>query len=388
MAKAFSGIRFLSLTLVFSLIFGVSAYATDGHEDHGDVTTVETTSTEHTAEGTEPVEHEDEWQSGPWIIHHLGDAHEWHYYGEGHDAIAFPLPIILYSKEGGLDVFMSSAFHHDDHGTVLAKGKYLKMHEKIYLANAEGKLDLNEHGHPENAMPLDLSITKNVAAMLFASFLLILIMVSTARGYTANGVPTGIGKFMEPLVLFVRDEIAVPNIGEKKANKYLGYLLTVFFFIWTINMLGLFPMGPNMSGNIAFTFTLAIVTFLITNVSGSADYWKHILWPPVPLPMKPLMIIVEVIGIFTKPFALMIRLFANITAGHALMYGLVSIIFLMQTAKMGAVSVPFMLFMTMLELLVAALQAYIFTLLSALFIGLAVSEHEEHDHGVEESTIV
>lgn len=193
--------------------------------------------------------------------------------------------------------------------------------------------------------------------------------------------PKGLAGFLEPLVLFVRDDIAIPNIGLKNYEKYMPYLLTVFFFIWINNLIGLipfFPFSSNLTGNIYFTFVLAFITFLITTYSGSRDYWAHILLPPVPKWLYPIMIPVEIIGIFTKPFALMIRLFANITAGHIIILSLVSLIFIFKSVAIAPVSGLFVLFMTTLEMLVAALQAYVFTLLSALFIGQAVEEHDHH----------
>jgi F-type H+-transporting ATPase subunit a len=185
---------------------------------------------------------------------------------------------------------------------------------------------------------------------------------------------------MEPLIIFVRDEIAIPNIGEKKAAKYLPYLLTVFFFIWINNLLGLIPTGANASGNIAFTMTLAVITGLITNFSGNGGYWSHIFWTPgVPLWLRPIMLPVEVIGILTKPFALMIRLFANITAGHIIILSLLSFIFIFKSYAVGVPVTAFVIVMTFMELFVAALQAFIFTLLSALFIGSAVEEHHHEE---------
>ncbi len=321
----------------------------------------------------------------PMIMHHLADSHDWHVLdlegenGEMH-AVSVPLPVILYSAEGGFDMFLSSAFHHDDNGEHVANGEYVKYHEKIYYA-PDGELQFEGEGderHPSNAMPLDFSITKNVASMFLSIFLLIILFRAVAKNYSnGNLAPKGLAGFLEPLVLFVRDDIAYENIQRDKADKFLPYLLTVFFFIWINNLLGLvpfFPGGANMTGNIAVTLVLAVFTLILTNINGTKAYWGHILAPPVPVAMWPIMIPVELIGIVTKPFALMIRLFANITAGHALILSLVSIIFIMKSVAMSGVAVPFMVFMMALELLVAALQAYIFTLLSALFIGMAVED--------------
>lgn len=320
---------------------------------------------------TEEVAHDKGFDPVTMIMHHIADAHDWHILdltnedGSIHP-VSIPLPIILYT-EGHLDMFMSSAFHHGETTVVKGDREYCLSHG--HITEVGGK------------HVMDFSITKNVTAMFISVLILVLIFAAAARGYDAQGKPSGIGAFLEPLVLFVRDEIAIPNIGEKKYARFMPYLLTAFFFIWINNLLGLvpfFPGGANLTGNIAFTLTLSVFTLILTNLNGTKDYWGHIFWMPgVPVPVKLLLAPIEVISIFTKPFALMMRLFANITAGHILILSLVSLIFLMESVGMSLVSVPFMIFMNCLELLVAALQAYIFTLLSALFIGLAV---EEHDH--------
>lgn len=306
------------------------------------------------------------------IMHHIADAHDWHLYdltnedGSLHP-VSIPLPIILIT-DGHVDVFLSSAFDHG-HADVV-KG------DRVY------KLD---HGHIVEASGLsvlDFSITKNVASMLLSIVILLLIFTAAGRSSAKNmgGAPTGIARFMEPLVVYVRDEIAIPNIGEKKYKKYMPYLLTVFFFIWINNLLGLVPTGANFTGNIAATLTLAAITMIITNVSGTKTYWRHIFTPHVPKWLYPIMIPVELIGVISKPFALTIRLFANITAGHIIILSLISLIFIFKSVLIAPVSVGFVLFMSVLELLVAALQAYVFTLLSALFIGLALEEpHHEHE---------
>lgn len=325
---------------------------------------------------------EEEFDATEIIMHHILDSHDWHLFdkidkktGKEHP-VSIPLPIILY-HQGHLDIFMSSAFEHG-HATV-KKGdrEYVLHHDKIYIAQ-NGQLQLNAEHQPTNAKPLDFSITKNVASMMLSAIILLLIFIPMARKYKKNGIsaPQGIQGFLEPLVLFIKDDIAIPNIGEKKYNKFLPYLITVFFFIWINNLLGLFPASANLTGNIAVTLTLAAITMLITNVSGNKTYWRHVFnTPGVPWWLKPIMIPVEIIGIISKPFALMIRLFANITAGHIIVLSLVSLIFIFKSIYISPVSVAFVLFMDVLELLVAVLQAYIFTLLSALFIGLAVQEH-------------
>jgi F-type H+-transporting ATPase subunit a len=245
---------------------------------------------------------------------------------------------------------------------------------------------MDHHGHPTNEMPLNFSITKNVFSLLFTSILLILMFAGLAKTYKKgpNTIPTGFSRVLEPLVIYVRDEIARPNIGEKKYKKFMPFLLTVFFLIWTLNLIGLTPLGINVTGNIAVTFCLAIVTLIITNFSANKDYWKHILWMPgVPVPMKIVLMPIEILGIFTKPFALMIRLFANITAGHSVVMGLISIIFVLKnilgTGGSIGVSLALTTFISIIELLVAFLQAFIFTMLSSLFIGMAVQDHDHHD---------
>jgi F-type H+-transporting ATPase subunit a len=318
------------------------------------------------------------------IMHHISDAHDWHLWdkvdketGEKH-GVSIPLPVIVWHK-GQLDVFMSSAFHHGEQTVVKGANEYALYHNKIYVAE-NGELTFDEHHHPTNTQPLDFSITKNVASMMFSALLLLAVFIPMGSKYKKGGkVPSGLQGFMEPIILFIKEDIAQPNIGEHKYQRFLPYLITVFFFIWFNNMLGLipfFPGGANLTGNIAVTFTLAAITMIITNVSGNKSYWKHVFATPgVPVWLAPIMIPVELIGILSKPFALMIRLFANITAGHIIVLSLISLIFIFKTIWIAPVSIAFVLFMDVLELLVALLQAYIFTLLSALFIGLAVQEH-------------
>lgn len=332
----------------------------------------------------EPQEEEERFDAAEMILHHIQDAHEIHLW----NSTSIPLPMILISAEEGVSVFMSSKF---DHGHAAYEGYFLDHGKVKRLRNSDltGDINLTEvdstqyttvdwvgfFGSEEGAF-INVSITKNVATLFFTSLMLILLFVAAARHYKGGvRAPKGVASFLEPLVLFVRDDIAIPNIGEKHYRRFLPYLLTVFFLIWINNLLGLFPiLAPNLTGNIAFTMVLALFTFFITNFVGKKTYWKHVLAPPVPKVLWPIMIPIEIIGMFTKPFSLMIRLFANITAGHILILSLVSLIFIFQSATMSLLSIPFMVFMLTLEILVAALQAYIFTLLSALFIGMAVEE--------------
>ena len=308
----------------------------------------------------------------PKIMHHIKNAHEWHLFDikdkEGNlHPVSLPLPVILIT-EGNLDIFLSSNFEHGHAIVEKESRKYI--------------LDTHGHIHEESGLSIiDISITKNVASMLISVLLLFLLLKSTASGYRKNKyAPKRIQAFLEPLILFVRDDIIKANIGPKY-KKYTSFLLTVFFFILINNFMGLIPGSANVTGNISVTFVLATFTFIITTFSGNKNYWKHIINPPTPLVLMPIMVPIEIFGVFTKPFALMIRLFANITAGHITILSLISLIFMVQSqAGNGAawgvapLSVLFVLFISLIEILVAFLQAYIFTLLSAVFIGLAVSE--------------
>jgi len=328
---------------------------------------------------------EEEFNSVEMIMHHISDAHDFHFLdytdSEGVEhAVSIPLPVILYTNNG-LVCFMSSAFHHNDDGSyVVSKSgtNFVKYHEKIYQLNdGASSLEFDEQHHPLNAVkPIDVSITKNVFSMLLSVVLLLTLFGAAGRSARKNpGAPKGILAFLEPIVVFIREDIIIPNVGEKKYKTYIPYLITIFFFIFFNNLLGLIPGGANVTGNIAVTLVLSVFTLLVTNFSANKAYWKHIFLPPVPLALYPIMVPIEVIGVLTKPFALMIRLFANITAGHIIILSLISLIFVFKSIFIAPVSVGFVLFMYTLELLVALLQAYIFTLLSALFIGQAIEEH-------------
>lgn len=319
------------------------------------------------------------------IMHHIKDEHSWalwSYINEDNKEVlvSVPLPVIVYAN-GQFDIFLSSAFHHGEKVVEKGKNAYILYHEKIYLANIHNGLEFNENHEVLNAKPLDFSITRNVAAMIFIAAIMLLIFLLMAKRYrqTEYHIPRGLTGVFEPIILFIRDEIAEPNIGKHDAHRFMGYLLTVFFFILFNNILGLipiFPGGSNVTGNIAVTMTLAVFTFLLTNLNGTKDYWKHMFMPEgVPTWILPILIPIEIIGLFTKPFALMIRLFANITAGHIIILSLISMIFIFKSLSIAPVSVAFGIFMDILEIMVAFLQAYIFTMLSALFIGMAVQKH-------------
>jgi F-type H+-transporting ATPase subunit a len=319
-----------------------------------------------------------------FILEHIADSHEWHLLtvkdkmNPGQEKkIAIFLPVILISKEKGLDIFISNK---------LAHGKIFKGYRIEEEGDLKGKIvNVDEAGTViEGSRPLDFSITKTVVGMMFAAIVGLWVFLSLARSYKKTGIsaPKGIQSFLEPVVLFIRDDIAIPNLGEHKYEKYMPYLLSAFFFILINNLMGLIPFPPpfgaNVTGNVGVTFVLALCTFLITQFSGNKTYWRHVFAAPgVPVWLLPVMIPVELIGLVSKPFALMIRLFANITAGHIIILSLICLIFIFDTLWVSPVSIIFVVFMDCIELLVAFLQAYIFTLLSALFISMAIPE-EHH----------
>jgi F-type H+-transporting ATPase subunit a len=298
------------------------------------------------------------------ILHHVMDDHIWHFF-DGHYGTLY-LPVIVYSSERGLDVFSSHNFY-DEHHNVVEYNGYKLEHNHIYLADS-GKA------------VLDVSITKNVAMLLINATLIMFVFLAVAKGYKTNNgkAPKGIQSFVEPIIVFVRDEIVKPNIGHNY-EKYLPYLLTLFFFILLGNLLGLLPGAANLTGNIAVTLTLAVLTFIITNVSGNKAYWSHIFWTPgVPLPLRLVILPVEILGIFTKPFSLTVRLFVAITAGHIVLLSLISLAFIFQSVAVGFVSSLIVLFINLIELLVAGIQAYVFTLFTSLYIGMATADHDHH----------
>lgn len=347
----------------------------------------------------------------PMILHHIADANEWEIW---HGATV-PLPCIAWVKGEGLKVFLSSKLEHGHRaydGFIMNHGRLMRVEEDGFPS---GKVDLHNDGHfltdEETGKALlcyegqvfhagrhdlvrdgfaypwfDFSITKNVATVFLVAIIMLWIFLAVAAAYRrrAGLEPRGLQAFMEPIFTFVRDEIAEPNLG-KNADRFLPYLMTVFFFIWIGNMLGQLPFiaNPNLTGNITVTMGLALLTFVLTNVSGTKHYWHHLLTAPgTPGFVKPILIPLEIFGLFTKPFALMVRLFANISAGHIIVLSLTALVFvfgnlgesLPGSMAGAAVAIPFTLFMGLIELLVAFLQAFIFTMLSALFIGMALDE--------------
>ena len=319
------------------------------------------------------------------ILEHIKDDHSWHLWGDK----SIHLPVILKTSKG-FEVFSSEKLVDEHHEPVVYKGNfdYKLIEGKTKIVDASGNVD------KEASKQLwDLSITKNVASLFVSVFILLVVLLSSAAAYKKTGVktaPKGLQSFMEPIILFVRDEVAVPNIGAKKAGKYMPFLLTIFFLILTNNFLGLiplFPGGANVSGNIAFTMTLAVCVFIVVNLSSNKNYWEHIFWMPgMHWSMKLFLAPIELIGVFNKPISLMIRLFANITAGHILVLSLVCLIFIFKTVYAAAVAVPFVIFIFLIELLVAFLQAYIFTMLTAMYIGMASEEahHDHHEHAAND----
>ena len=320
-----------------------------------------------------------------YINHHLKDSHSYSLTSYTDEQtgkkvyIEIPLPVILY--DNGFHFFMSSSLKHGKK-VVESDGNYYKLNyhdSKIYKTNKEGVLDYDSDHHPTNYAPLDFSITKNIATIILVAILMFLLFRSLAKSFISNnGISKGIGRFFEPIILYIRDDIAIPNIGEKKYKDYMSFLLTVFFFIWFLNMLGLTPLGVNVTGNIAVTFSLALLTFLITNLTANKNYWGHIFWMPgVPMLIKIVLAPIELLGVFIKPFSLLIRLYANIQAGHIVLYSLIGLMFIFNNMIGSSLSFVLAFFISIIEILVALLQAYIFTMLSALYFGFAVAE-EDH----------
>jgi F-type H+-transporting ATPase subunit a len=332
-------------------------------------------------EAEEHAEAPEAFKPGDFIFDHIKDAHEIHIATIGHKHLSIPLPVIVYSKTKGFSAFMSSRF---EHGHAEYNGFKLET-------SGPNKGKITEGG----VKVLDLSISKNILHLLVGFCLILFIFLSLGKAYkkNPNSAPSGLQSWVEPVVIFLRDDVIKPSVGPKY-ERYLPYLLTLFFFIWINNMLGLVPIPPfgaNLTGNIAVTMVLALLTGIITNVKGNKSYWKHTFntpgvpaWLKLPIPIMPL---VEVISVITKPLVLMIRLFANITAGHIVVMGFITLIYIFAQMSHGLaygvsiISVAFNVFITFLELLVAFIQAFIFTFLSSIYIGLAIAE----DHHGEEA---
>jgi len=326
---------------------------------------------EHTENLGAESHKEEKFQPGKMIMEHIADAHDWHLWGEGHESVTIPLPVILYTESRGLTTFMSSKF---EHGHASFEG---------FILNEEGVVIWEDESNAEAIY--DISITKNVLQLFIGVIFLMFVVIRMARHYgkRVGKSPKGGYHLIEPLILFIRDDIAKPSIGGK-TERFMPLLLTIFFFIFTLNLFGLipvFPGGANVTGNIAITMVLAVIVFVTVNIHGNKYYWKHIFLPDVPVWMYIIIIPIELLGVFLRPFVLMLRLFANITAGHIIILGFFSLIFIFGAMKPGLgyavspLSVAFTVFMSVLELLVAFLQAFVFTLLSAIYIGMATEEH-------------
>ncbi len=365
--------KYLFALIIFAVfrITTVSAQNNEVPEEHG-----------HTE--LTPAE---EFDAGKFVIEHVLDAYEWHIAGWGDKHYSIPLPVILYSMNPELHdgkrfhAFMSSKFNHgheDYRGFRISHSE--EYNHKIVELDAQG----NEIGRP-----IDLSITKAIAGAVVAAIVLIVLVMAAVSGARHNrgGAPSGIQNLLEPVIVFIRDEIAKPSIGPHY-RKFMPPLLTLFFFILLTNLLGLipfFPFGANVTGNISVTMVLALFTFMVTALRGNANYWKEIFNPDVPTFLKfpiPLMPFLELVGMFTKPFVLMVRLFANMLAGHLIIMVFISLIFIFSSSMGPAVgyavsplSVAFSVFIMLLDVLVSFIQAYVFTLLSAIYFGMATAEH-------------
>jgi len=368
-------LKIISILICFSLFFSGKLISSE----------INKINPEKTQDSTKQNNQKEKFEPGPFILEHIGDSHEWHIATIGKHHIKIPLLIIAYSKkQGKLLSFCTTKF---EHGHSAYKGIKIELEGKN-----KGKLvEVNEDGSIDEKapLPLDFSITKDVLAIFISITLILFIFIGIARMYKKREgkAPKGLQSMLEILILFVRDDIAKPALGEHKYEKYIPYLLTVFFFIFFNNLIGLipiFPGGANVTGNIAVTMVLAIFTFVITTINANKGYWVHIInapgvpwWLKFPLPLMP---VVEIIGVFTKPFVLMVRLFANITAGHIIALGFFSLIFIFGNMNIYAgygisiLSIVFTIFMTFLEFLVAFIQAYVFTLLSALYFGMATEK--------------
>ena len=380
--KGMSNRRVKSLLLtvysIFSIVFCniATAQETDhiGKEEHAPKS---------------PGKEEKVFDANEVIFAHVLDAHQFHFLTykdkEGHERhVSIPLPVILFSPQEGWSFFMSSEFHHGEHEV----DGYRLSGNKIVPVNPDVEV-------------YDLSLTRNVVQMILALILLVILLINVAKKYQkgigTSKAPTGFQNAIEPVITFVRDEVAKPNLGHDY-NKYLPYLLTIFFFILINNIFGLVPGSANVTGNIAFTAVLGVISFIVISVNGNSHYWGHIFNPPVPGGIKPILILVEILGVFTKPFALIIRLFANMLAGHIIIICLISLIFIFGglSAAIGwgfsPISIAFSVFIYLIEILVAFIQAFIFTNLTAVFIGQAIEDvhdhHDKHQIGPQDPVII
>jgi F-type H+-transporting ATPase subunit a len=362
---------FKPLLLSFALLLTLSVFGNEPNESDSKNNVPETGKSEP-------------FHAGKFIIDHVSDKYEWHLWGPEENPTSIPLPVILYSKTKGLNIFLSSKL---DEGNVYNGYKYAAKSE-------EGKTELDKGRivSEDGSKFYDFSITRAVAGLLICSILLLLIFISVAKSYTSRKglAPKGFQSLIEPLILFVRDDIAKQSIGERHYARFIPFLLSLFFFIFISNLIGLIPSFPGLMGNISVAFTFALIVLVITLFIGKKHYWQHIFWMPgVPAWVKICLLTpIEVIGIIQRPFVLMIRIFANVAAGHIVILSFICLIFVF-SAKGEAggwgfspISMAFALFMNAMELLVAFLQAYVFTLLTAMYFGSCVEEPHHEDHTI------
>lgn len=389
---------FSVLALSFSLTASAQHHQTDSAgTGHSDVMQAEMGNHD-----SEKLKGGNEIDAAEVIMEHIMDNHEYHFADINGHAISLPLPVILYSSQRGLDVFMSSKLEHGHavyNGYQLVTGHYKEeLAHKGYpelLIKELGNgsiIPVRADGTPDETVSVtDLSLTRNAVQLLLASAILVLIMIGVAKRYQRNGnkAPTGFQNAVEPVIEFIRDEVGKPNLG-RKYQKYMPYLLTVFFFILINNLLGLIPGSANVTGNISFTLVLAFISMIVILLSTNGHFWGHIFWPPgVPFLVKLILIPVEFAGVFIKPIALMIRLFANMVAGHIVIICFISLIFIFGAMNTGAgvgfapVSLAFTIFIYLIEILVAFIQAFIFTNLTAVFIGQAFETGHGEGHDKE-----
>lgn len=374
MSRSMKSLLVLAFSLL-TLLFSSQSFA----NNQADTTVNKATEQEHVTESENNHNGEEKFNVSKTILEHIRNDYSWHLWG--HTSI--PLPVILYSDKG-LEIFSSSKLSNEHHEAVIYQGNYAykNIDGKIKVVNEDGTVN-----QELNKKVWDFSFTKNVAALFVSIILLCAIFITAASAYKKRGVtsaPKGLQSFMEPVVLFMRDEVVKPAIGHKY-NKYLPFILTIFFIILINNLLGLvpfFPGGANVSGNIAFTMTLAIFVFIVVNLNGNKSYWEHIFWMPgMHWSMKVFLAPIELLGVFIKPISLFIRLFANMTAGHILVLSLICLIFIFKSIFTSIVAVPFAVFIGLIEVLVAFIQAFIFAMLSSMYIGMAIEEHHHHgDH--------
>lgn len=375
-------IRFILTALIACLpLFTFANNVQDStHVKNDDTSVVEEIKNSDNTRSTKNLSKEDlaAEERAEFIQHHLLDSHDFHLFSYGKESghekhISFPLPVILW--DNGLQFFSSSKFEHGE-GVAESNGNFYEINHHdgmIYKTDAAGS--------DSHVKPIDFSITKNIVMILVVALLMFLLFFNLGNSYKKNGgIASGVGRFFEPIILYVRDDIAIPNIGEKHYKKYMSHLLTVFFFIWFLNMFGLTPIGVNVTSNIAITAALAIVTYLITTFSANKNYWGHIFWMPgVPTPMKLILAPIELLGTIIKPFSLTVRLYANMLAGHVVLMSIIAMIYTFNNMVGSSLSFVLAFFLSILEVLVAGLQAYIFTMLTALYFGSACEEHHHEE---------